>query len=52
MNRNSGIGLTSFGIVLVVVGAILRFRCLSAYFWIHIHKVGDILFWLGSFSSS
>ena len=47
MNRNSGIGLTSFGIVLVVVGAILRFAVSVHTSGFNIHKVGDILLLVG-----
>jgi uncharacterized membrane protein YidH (DUF202 family) len=47
MNRNSGIGLTSFGIVMVVVGAILRFATSVHTSGFNIHKVGDILLLVG-----
>jgi uncharacterized membrane protein len=47
MNRNSGIGLTAFGIVLVVVGAILRFAIAVHTSGFNIHKVGDILLLAG-----
>jgi uncharacterized membrane protein YidH (DUF202 family) len=47
MNRNPGIGLTSFGIVLVVVGAILRFAVSVHTSGFNIHKVGDILLLAG-----
>jgi uncharacterized membrane protein YidH (DUF202 family) len=47
MNRNSGIGLTSFGFVLVVVGAILRFAVSVHTSGFNIHKVGDILLIVG-----
>jgi uncharacterized membrane protein YidH (DUF202 family) len=47
MNRNSGIGLTSFGFVLVVVGAILRFAVTVHTSGFNIHKVGDILLIVG-----
>ena len=42
MNRSSGIGLTSFGMVLVVVGAILRFATSVHTSGFNIHKIGDI----------
>ncbi len=47
MNRTSGVGLTSFGIVLVVVGAILRFATSVQTSGFNIHKVGDILLLAG-----
>jgi uncharacterized membrane protein YidH (DUF202 family) len=47
MNRNSGIGLASFGFVLVVVGAILRFAVTVHTSGFNIHKVGDILLIVG-----
>ena len=47
MNRNSGIGLMSFGFVLVVVGAILRFAVSVHTSGFNIHKVGDILLLVG-----
>jgi uncharacterized membrane protein YidH (DUF202 family) len=47
MNRNSGIGLTSFGFVLVVVGAILRFAVSVHTSGFNVHKVGDILLIVG-----
>jgi uncharacterized membrane protein YidH (DUF202 family) len=47
MNRNSGIGLTSFGIVLVVIGGILRFAVSIHTSGFNIHKVGDILLLVG-----
>jgi uncharacterized membrane protein YidH (DUF202 family) len=47
MNRNSGIGLTSFGVVMVVVGAILRFATTVHTSGFNIHKVGDILLLVG-----
>ena len=47
MNRNSGIGLTSFGIVMVVVGAILKFAVSVHTSGFNIHKVGDILLLVG-----
>jgi len=43
MNRTSGIGLTGFGIVLVVVGAILRFATTVTTSGFNIQKIGDIL---------
>src|SRR5882724_2398085 len=47
MNRNSGIGLTSFGVVLVVVGGILRFATSVHTSGFNIHKIGDILLLVG-----
>jgi hypothetical protein len=47
MNRNSGIGLTSFGIVLLVIGGILRFAVSVHTSGFNIHKVGDILLLVG-----
>lgn len=47
MNRSSGIGLTSFGMVLVVVGAILRFAISVQTSGFNIHKVGDIFLLVG-----
>jgi Domain of unknown function (DUF6458) len=43
MNRTSGIGMTGFGIVLVVVGAILRFATTVTTSGFNIQKIGDIL---------
>jgi membrane-bound ClpP family serine protease len=47
MNRSSGIGLTSFGMVLVVVGAILRFATSVQTSGFNIDKVGDIFLLVG-----
>jgi len=47
MNRNSGIGLASFGIVLTVIGAILRLAVTVHTSGFNIHKVGDILIFAG-----
>jgi uncharacterized membrane protein YidH (DUF202 family) len=47
MNRSSGIGLTTFGMVLVVVGAILRFATSVHTPGFNIHKVGDIFLLVG-----
>jgi uncharacterized membrane protein YidH (DUF202 family) len=47
MNRNSGIGLTSFGAVLVIIGAILRFATTVTTSGFNIHKIGDILLVVG-----
>ena len=47
MNRNSGIGLTSFGIVLLVIGGILRFAVSVHTSGFNIHKIGDILLLVG-----
>jgi len=47
MYRSSGVGLTVFGIVLVVVGAILRFATSVQTSGFNIHKIGDIFFVVG-----
>lgn len=47
MNRSSGIGLIGFGVVLVVVGAILRFAVSVTTSGFNIHKIGDILLIVG-----
>ena len=47
MNRTSGIGLTGFGVVLVVIGAILRFAVTVHTSGFNIHKIGDILLLVG-----
>jgi uncharacterized membrane protein YidH (DUF202 family) len=47
MNRNSGIGLTAFGAVLVIVGAILRFATTVTTSGFNVHKIGDILLVVG-----
>jgi uncharacterized membrane protein YidH (DUF202 family) len=47
MYRSSGVGLTAFGIVLVVVGAILRFAVTVTTSGFNIHKVGDIFLLVG-----
>jgi protein-S-isoprenylcysteine O-methyltransferase Ste14 len=41
------VGLTAFGIVLVVVGAILRFAVTVHTSGFNIHKVGDIFLLVG-----
>jgi hypothetical protein len=43
MSRSSGVGLTSFGIVLLVVGAILRLATSVHSSGFNVHKVGDVL---------
>jgi hypothetical protein len=43
MSRSSGIGLLSLGIVLGIVGAILRFAVSVHTSGFNIHKIGDIL---------
>lgn len=43
MNRNSGIGLTAFGIVLAVIGAILRLATKVHSSGFNIHKAADVL---------
>jgi uncharacterized membrane protein YidH (DUF202 family) len=47
MYRTSGVGLTSFGIVLVVIGAIMRFAVTVHTSGFNIHKVGDIFLLVG-----
>jgi uncharacterized membrane protein YidH (DUF202 family) len=47
MNRSSGIGLMSFGIVLVVVGAIMRFAVSAKTSGFDVHKTGVILLLVG-----
>src|SRR4029077_7971058 len=47
MNRGSGIGLITFGIVLVAVGAIMRFAVTAHASGFNIHKAGLILLWVG-----
>ena len=47
MNRGSGIGLTVFGIVLVTVGAILRFAVTAHASGFNIHTAGIILLLVG-----
>ncbi len=47
MNRSSGFGLIGFGVVMVVVGAILRFAVSVQTSGFNIHKIGDILLLVG-----
>ena len=47
MNRSSGIGLTTFGIVLVIVGAIMRFAISAHAAGFNIHTAGVILLLVG-----
>ena len=47
MNRNSGIGVMVFGIVLVVVGAIMRFAISAQVSGFNIHTAGIILLLVG-----
>jgi uncharacterized membrane protein YidH (DUF202 family) len=47
MNRTTGIGLMAFGIVLVVVGAIMRFAVSAKTSGFDIHKTGVILLLVG-----
>jgi hypothetical protein len=47
MNRNSGIGLIVFGIVLGAVGAIMRFAVHVTTTGFSIHTAGMILMWVG-----
>jgi Domain of unknown function (DUF6458) len=47
MNRSPGIGLMALGIVLVVVGAIMRFAVSAHTSGFDIHKAGVILLLVG-----
>jgi len=47
MNRNSGIGLIVFGLVLATVGAIMRFAVHVTTTGFSIHTAGMILLWVG-----
>ncbi len=47
MNRSSGIGLMVLGVVLVVVGAIMRFAVSAKTSGFDIHKTGIILLLVG-----
>jgi uncharacterized membrane protein YidH (DUF202 family) len=47
MNRSSGIGLIVFSVVLVVVGAIMRFAVSAKTSGFSIHKAGVILLLVG-----
>ena len=47
MNRGAGAGLMVFGIVLVVVGAIMRFAVSAHASGFNIHKAGFILLLVG-----
>jgi uncharacterized protein DUF6458 len=47
MNRSSGIGLLVLGIVLVVVGAIMRYAVTAKASGFSIHKAGVILLLVG-----
>jgi uncharacterized membrane protein YidH (DUF202 family) len=47
MDRNSGIGLMTFGIVLVVVGAVMRFAVSAHTHGFNIHTAGVILLLVG-----
>jgi hypothetical protein len=47
MNRSSGIGLMAFSIVLVVVGAIMRYAVSAKTSGFNIHKAGVILLLVG-----
>jgi hypothetical protein len=47
MNRGAGTGLMVFGIVLVVVGAIMRFAVSAHASGFNIHKAGVILLLVG-----
>jgi hypothetical protein len=47
MNRSSGIGLMALGIVLIVVGAIMRFAVSAKTSGFDIHQAGVILLLVG-----
>lgn len=47
MNRSSGGGLLGLAVVLVVIGAIMRFAVSVHTSGFNIHKVGDILLLVG-----
>lgn len=47
MNRSSGIGVLVFGIVLVVIGAIMRFAVTADVSGFNINTAGVILLWVG-----
>jgi hypothetical protein len=47
MDRSSGIGLMGFGIVLVVVGAVMKFAITVHAHGFNIHVAGLILLWVG-----
>jgi uncharacterized membrane protein YidH (DUF202 family) len=47
MNRSSGIGLMAFGIVLVVVGAIMRYAVSARTSGFDVHQAGVILLLVG-----
>lgn len=46
-NRTSGGGLLGLAVVLIVIGAILRFAVTVTTSGFNVHKVGDILFVVG-----
>jgi uncharacterized membrane protein YidH (DUF202 family) len=47
MNNSPGIGLTGFGVVLVVIGAIMRYAVTVHTSGFNIHTAGVILLWVG-----
>jgi hypothetical protein len=47
MNRGAGMGLMAFGLVLVIVGAIMRFAVSAQTSGFNIHKAGIILLFVG-----
>jgi len=47
VNRNSGVGVLVFGIVLVVVGAIMKFAVTAHVSGFNINTAGVILLWVG-----
>ena len=47
MDRNSGIGVLVFGIVLVIVGAIMKYAVTAQVSGFNISTAGVILLWVG-----
>jgi membrane-bound ClpP family serine protease len=47
MNRSAGTGFIGFGIVLVVIGAIMRFAVTATTQGFNIHTAGMIALWVG-----
>lgn len=47
MDRNSGIGVLVFGIVLVIIGAIMKYAVTADVSGFNINTAGVILLWVG-----
>jgi len=47
MNRNSGIGVLVFGVVLVVIGAIMKYAVTADVSGFNVNTAGVILLWVG-----